>query len=633
MQKKKRLSVKGPPALSPMTIGKSASVAKRKAKRFNLYGEEKQEEMQTCWLGVGPNEPDVILSYNAEKMTTFGWLLISNGTILDVPYTWFQLSLVLMLALATAAVLFLTVGDALRDFETDNVEGVMKFANGLLSFVLGMYVSFGLQRWWAMRTDGVGALIAAVENISFMLSVHVPANTAEVLERKNTILRYGACSLALLFQQASQDPSPDVDSLVTQDLLTPEELATIKACPNAAQLCWLWIASYLNKLHAEGYIPAGYNLHKLHKFCLEARQSVQTVTTYINVQLPLPYVHTIVVVTKMTLIITSIQAGVVIAVALKLKDYAAIGGQLVLITMVPVIYQGLIDLVEKIRNPFGGDEIDFPMFKYQIGLINNCVTYQEGIAKPPSWPPTSSTMTSAKPSSGQEDEGFEPVKMANEDLSLSNSNHHGAENQLSSDVDQLKQEVARLSAHLLAKDSQFAAVQEQLTGDQQYLHDLRQALEDNDKFLQTQLAKKDQELDSSMKAIQLALELRIGGLAQQLNLSHGQAEQLSAAVKYEMNARTRLLGFTEPSDSEYRSYAVQPTEQSVGVEVQRENNQGFFSAFRTSLSSDARSKNAAPGWNGPDSPSRAKLISNGASSPQYQMGRTYQNVIFQDGRL
>eukprot|EP00854_Cymbomonas_tetramitiformis_P012206 gene12206-14417_t len=63
-----------------------------------------------------------------------------------------------------------------------------------------------------------------------------------------------------------------------------------------------------------------------------------------------------------------------------------------------------------------------------------------------------------------------------------------------------------------------------------------------------------------------------------------------------MTARTRLLGFAEPSDSEYDAYARQAAEQSIGVEMERENNQGFFTAFRTSFRTDTKSKNTAQGY-------------------------------------
>ena len=64
-------------------------------------------------------------------------------------------------------------------------------------------------------------------------------------------------------------------------------------------------------------------------------------------------------------------------VALYDQDYMALIMEVLILTVVPVIYQGLIDLTEKISNPFGGDEIDFPGEMYQKALLAQCHDFIE----------------------------------------------------------------------------------------------------------------------------------------------------------------------------------------------------------------------------------------------------------------
>ena len=64
-------------------------------------------------------------------------------------------------------------------------------------------------------------------------------------------------------------------------------------------------------------------------------------------------------------------------VALNESDFMALIMESIILWVVPVIYQGLIDLTEKISNPFSGDEIDFPGEMYQKALLGQCNEFIE----------------------------------------------------------------------------------------------------------------------------------------------------------------------------------------------------------------------------------------------------------------
>lgn len=79
----------------------------------------------------------------------------------------------------------------------------------------------------------------------------------------------------------------------------------------------------------------------------------------------------------MMLVAECYQGGCSIYVALYENDFLGLLMEMMILVIVPLIYQGLIDLTEKIGNPFGGDEIDFPGELYQKQLLAQCNEFIE----------------------------------------------------------------------------------------------------------------------------------------------------------------------------------------------------------------------------------------------------------------
>lgn len=338
--------------------------------------------LQTLWVSLSEDMPSVIVAYNTQQLTMLGALFMYNGTILDSPFTWLQAGFLQLLAWGFVGFFYALDMEA-EQLSTDNISSSIRIINAVLAFSLGLYVSLSINRWWEMR-NACGAVIGNTVNLVMQVCMYSPDNSnPQILNLKRRITRYGTASVALLFVEDDR-----MQKLVRRKILTKTEAKALEGKGAAAMIMWLWIGSLLQRAIAEGILLQDINLLvKLLGFVIRAREAIQKVGTFINVQLPLPYVHVIIAITKLVFFMLTFQAGCKMFVALKATDIMALIMEVLILVVVPVIYQGLIDLTEKISNPFGGDEIDFPGEMYQKSMLKLCNEFIEAAETPPDWVP------------------------------------------------------------------------------------------------------------------------------------------------------------------------------------------------------------------------------------------------------
>jgi hypothetical protein len=98
-----------------------------------------------------------------------------------------------------------------EDIPSDVVTKIAAVTNGLVGFLLSMYVSDALARWWTVREEKLGGLFAAIDMIN--MALHLRHRSGSPYDQW-LIEQYGRYSLAvheLIYIQAEmdfQDPSP-----------------------------------------------------------------------------------------------------------------------------------------------------------------------------------------------------------------------------------------------------------------------------------------------------------------------------------------------------------------------------------------------------------------------------------------
>ena len=107
-------------------------------------------------------------------------------------------------ALGVARIENATIDSSARGehYDLDELYELHHFFNGLLAFLLALYVSRAVARWWEMRIACVGALWDSIDRLSLWAAAWWSAGTAADTAARALVLRYGLLSHALLFKQA-----------------------------------------------------------------------------------------------------------------------------------------------------------------------------------------------------------------------------------------------------------------------------------------------------------------------------------------------------------------------------------------------------------------------------------------------
>jgi len=106
--------------------------------------------------------------------------------------------------------------------------------------------------------------------------------------------------------------------------------------------------------------------------CLDARSAVETLHTLLETQLPYSYVQFIVFIISINNLLVALRSGVRGAVELANRQYTSVVAELVFVTVVSLLYQGLLMLTYVIHDPFGEDLLDLPTLAYQTHVSETC---------------------------------------------------------------------------------------------------------------------------------------------------------------------------------------------------------------------------------------------------------------------
>lgn len=244
---------------------------------------------------------------------------------------------------------------------------VCNYFSALMGIVFGFYVFNALQDWWSVRKEGVGQAWGCVSDLCMLAAIHT--GPEDVILRQKTI-RYGLASFALMFKEAQKRST--LGDLIDRGLLTYAEARTLQHVPNKAMAVWVWIGLlWKHKVDTtpELYLKGGAEFNRvIDGIVVQARQALQLVHTFIEVQLPVGFVHLLAVVMKLNFLILTVTCGFEIALALEEQMWSLIIADIFFLIVTPVIFQSLMELTENLRNPLGTDQNDFPQFAYHTEI-------------------------------------------------------------------------------------------------------------------------------------------------------------------------------------------------------------------------------------------------------------------------
>merc|ERR1712066_560241 len=92
-----------------------------------------------------------------------------------------------------------------------------------------------------------------------------------------------------------------------------------------------------------------------------ARNGINTIHTYLDTQLPFPYVHLITFIVNVQNLTLAVKCGAAFAVAMAQDNVEVMVGQVIIVLLVGTVYQGLLSISYVVQDPFGEDLLDLPL--------------------------------------------------------------------------------------------------------------------------------------------------------------------------------------------------------------------------------------------------------------------------------
>lgn len=364
------------PSISPAS-GSTDPAVKQGKEQLGKSRARIQENAITT-IAYGHSGKPKLLSYKLEKLVRYGGIftLFVKGTIFTVDngVTVEILKQFLICGAICIGVHFQVDDPASLGTTTDGLVSMSKYMNSFVPFVLGLYLSLALSRWWALRVQALGTMFDAIANVSMLVSCVLPSKEHQIV--RYMVVKWGMASIQLLLKAARG--SDDISNMKENGLLTREEVDSIESCSpyGRAMVMWGWIMRICqDSFHrASGPPPHAPKVALAFNICLSARNGIQTIHTYLQTQLPFAYVHLISLLVSVNNLIVTAKCALVIIVSISKDpmDGTMIGNQLLMMILIPTIYQGLLSISYMIHDPFGEDMLDFPVAAYEMYVQESC---------------------------------------------------------------------------------------------------------------------------------------------------------------------------------------------------------------------------------------------------------------------
>jgi len=309
-----------------------------------------------------------ILRYNMKQLVKYTALgtLFSNGTVFTMDRTALTNVVVLFLVMMViTAIFYLANLSDLKQLQTLNLKSLTQLTNStnqFVPFLLAYYVALSLNRWWALRVSALGKVLDALANVCMLVSCEL--SDRKWMDLRNQVAKYGIASIELLVQAARG--TENFEELVQNDLLSFAEVEAVRRKTYEYQrpmMMWAWIVRIcVGALDHNKSPPAVAQQVITH--CVNAREGIATINSYLDTQLPFAYVHLITFLVNIQNFVFALLSGVTVAQNFATKNVTGIIQQTISCTLVVLIYQSLLQITYHILTPFGDDVLDFPIKAY-----------------------------------------------------------------------------------------------------------------------------------------------------------------------------------------------------------------------------------------------------------------------------
>lgn len=319
-----------------------------------------------------------VVDYEPSKLSTFRAFFAVSGTVLEDPVLFTEQAILTAIFFACAAPVYYSfhsksenAGMSVNHW-LDSQEAKMRafstIMTTLAAFLLSFYTSITVNRWWTIRTQGVGAIKAA----AMELEMFVHQLVTEDEQVLSAIRRYARASLCLIFLWRRGTLGNMKEELTSRGILFEEECDKLAEWNhNLHESIWMWEAAIISMLHDEGKIKNPPFLCFLLGRVSQGRTGVQVIATHLSVKVPMQYVHLLGFLVKMHNLVIAVLMGILFGAAVR-DAQVIICCQLFGRTLVmPLLFNAILLINAELSDPFDGGNADFPASKYDKAIEND----------------------------------------------------------------------------------------------------------------------------------------------------------------------------------------------------------------------------------------------------------------------
>jgi len=316
-----------------------------------------------------------ITDYDPETLTRWGSLLSFQGSIFAQKSMWIISILMMTTAWGIAGVLYFFTEHP-EEYKTDSLMQVVKYLTVSIAFLLGMFLSACLSRWWD-TVKSIESLFGATKKLLMTaINLQLPEDFCVGISR--------LCVLSMLMVETEmtirKQPGEEEDNwrqrfddLEASGQMTHEERQTLAKVPAMERSFFAWslVSERLKEIRpllSQDGVPDTVAYDRLCELVGMGVSSVSSLKTMMTFQIPFIYVHMLGFmvhsVNLMTALGSGISIGLTFATAHKMKqpvDFGTIINDMLFLMIQASIYQAFLSIGAALSFPVTGDAYRIPL--------------------------------------------------------------------------------------------------------------------------------------------------------------------------------------------------------------------------------------------------------------------------------
>merc|ERR1719506_2959424 len=315
-----------------------------------------------------------VTDYDPENLTNWKALLHFEGSIFRQRAMWAIVLMQLATALGIAGLLYFFARDPTA-YSNDSMTQVIKTMTVSIAFLLGMFLSACLGRWWD-TVKSIESLFGSIKKLLMTaINLELPREFCESLARAcvlSVIMMEFEMTISKMEGTQEENWKNRFDELEANGQITASERAVLEQVPPMERsfFCWSIVSSELCDIRDDlttGGVPDTVAYDRLCELVGVGTSSVSALKTLMTFQIPFIYVHMLGFMVHAVNIMTAVGAGVSIGLNLSRSrrsgfvDYASISNELMFLLIQAFIYQSFLTIGAALSFPVTGEAYKIPL--------------------------------------------------------------------------------------------------------------------------------------------------------------------------------------------------------------------------------------------------------------------------------